>query len=78
MKPVDRLRLTSEVSGLSGHLYDGLANVVDGLGVSHLTKLTSIYRAAKKHDRIAVRRQAVLLLMNKLPRVQMPCEAVRE
>jgi len=76
--PGDRLHLTFEVSGLSGHLYDGLVDVVDRLEVSNPTKLTWIYRTAKKNDRIDARKQAVLLSMNELPRVHMPCEGVRE
>ena len=76
--PGDRLHLTFEVSGLSGHLHDGLVDVVDRLEVSNPTKLTWIYRTAKKNDRIDARKQAVLLSMNELPRVHMPHEGVRE
>jgi transposase len=76
--PGDRLHLTFEVSGLSGHLYDGLVDIVDRLEVSNPTKLTWIYRTAKKNDRIDARKQAVLLSMNELPRVHMPREGVRE
>ena len=74
----NRLHLTFEVSGLSGHLYDGLVDVVDRLEVSNPTKLTWIYRTAKKNDRIDARKQAVLLSMNEVPRVHMPCKQVRE
>ena len=63
-EPGDRLHLTFEVSGLSGHLYDGLVDVVDRLEVSNPTKLTWIYRTAKKNDRIDARKQAVLLSMS--------------
>lgn len=76
--PGDRLHLTFEVSGLSGHLYDGLVDVVDHLEVSNPTKLTWISSTAKKNDRIDARKQAVLLSMNELPRVHMPREGVRE
>jgi hypothetical protein len=55
-EPGDRLHLTFEVSGLSGHLYDGLVDVVDRLEVSNPTKLTWIYRTAKKNDRIDARK----------------------
>jgi transposase len=77
-QPDDRLHLTFEVSGLSGHLYDGLVDVVDRLEVSNPAKLTWIYRTAKKNDRIDARKQAVLLSMNELPRVHMPRKEVRE
>ena len=70
--------MTFEVGGLSGLLYDGLLDVVDCLEVSNPTKLTWIYRTAKKNDRIDARKRAVLLSMNELPRVHMPCEHVRE
>ncbi len=76
--PGDRLHLTFEVSGLSGHLHNGLVNVVDRLEVRNPTKLTWIYRTAKKNDRIDARKQAVLLSMNELPCVHMPHESVRQ
>jgi len=77
-QPGEQLHLTFEVSGLSGLLYDGLVDVVDRLEVSNPTKLTWIYRTAKKNDRIDARKQAVLLSMDEVPRVHMPCKAVRE
>jgi len=77
-QPGDRLHLTFEVSGLSGLLYDGLVDVVDRLEISNPTKLTWIYRTAKKNDRIDARKQAVLLSMGEVPRVHMPCKEVRE
>jgi len=76
--PDDRLHLTFEVSGRSGHLYDGLIDVVDRLEVSNPSKLTWIYRSAKKNDRIDARKQAVLLSVGELPRVHMPTREVRQ
>jgi len=64
--PGDRLPLTFQLSGLSGHLYDGLVDVVDRLEVSNATKLTWIYRTAKKNDRIDAPKRAVLLSMNEV------------
>ena len=77
-QPGDRLHLTFEVSGLSGFLYDNLVDVVDRLEISNPTKLTWIYRTAKKNDRIDARKQAFLLSMGEIPRVHMPSKAVRE
>ena len=51
-QPGDWLEPTSEISGLAGHLYDGLVDAVDRLEVSNPAKLTWIYRTATKTDRI--------------------------
>lgn len=77
-KPGDRLHLTFEVSGLAGHFYDGLVDVVDRLEVSNPSQLTWIFRTNKKTDRIDSRKQAVLLSMDELPCVHMPCKEIRE
>jgi len=63
---------------LSGLLYDGLVDVVDRLEISNPTKLTWIYRTAKKNDRIDARKQAVLLSMDEVPRVHMVSKAICE
>jgi transposase len=76
--PGDRLHLTFEVSGLSGHLYDGLVDVVDRLEVSNPSKLTWIYRSTQKNDRMDSRKQAVLMRVGELPRVHMPSREVRD
>ena len=73
-----KLHLTFEVSGFSGFLYDGLVDVVDSLTVSNPSKMTWIYRTAKKTDRIDARKQAVLLKLGEVPRVHMPKKAVRQ
>ena len=74
----DRVYATFEVSGQAGWLYDGLVDVVDKLVVSNPSKMTWIYRTAKKTDRIDARKQAVLLSMNEIPQVHMPNKAIRQ
>ena len=51
-KPGDKLNLTFEVSGQAGWLYDELVDLVDTLTVSNPSKMTWIFRTAKKTDRI--------------------------
>lgn len=65
------LYLTFEVSGLSGHLHDGLVVVVDRLEASNPTNLTWIHPTARKNDRTDARKRAVLRSMNELPRCNM-------
>jgi transposase len=77
-KSGDRLHLTFEVSGQAGWLYDELLGSVDTLTVSNPSKMTWIYRTAKKTDRIDARKQAVLLQMGEIPRVHLPPRAVRQ
>ena len=76
--PGERIHLTFEVSGLAGHLYDGLVEEVDHLEVSNPSQLTWIFRTTKKTDRIDARKQAMLLSMGALPRVHMPSKEIRE
>lgn len=73
-----RLHLTFEVSGQAGCLYDQLRDSVSSLTVSNPSKMTWIYRTAKKTDRIDARKQAVLLQMGEIPAVHMPSKAVRQ
>ena len=73
-----RLHLTFEVSGRAGFFYDSLFDSVDSLTVSNPSKMTWIYRTAKKTDRIDARKQAVLLKMGEIPAVHMPSKAVRQ
>jgi len=72
-----KLHLTFEVSGSSGWLYDGLVDYVDDLKISNPSKLTWIFRTAKKTDRIDARKMAVLLKVGELPTVHMPSQEVR-
>jgi transposase len=77
-KGKQKLHLTFEISGMAGWLYDELVDTVDTLAVSNPSKMTWIYRTAKKTDRIDARKQAVLLQLGELPRVHMPSKAVRQ
>lgn len=63
---------------MAGWLYDELVDTVDTLAVSNPSKMTWIYRTAKKTDRIDARKQAVLLQLGELPQVHMPFKAVRQ
>jgi len=74
----DKLHLTFEVSGQAGWLYDELFDLVDTLTVSNPSKMTWIYRTAKKTDRIDARKQAVLLQLGEIPKVHMPNHEVRQ
>ena len=71
-KPRAKLHLTFEVSGQAGWLYDQLRDSVDTLTVSNPSKMTWIYRTAKKSDRIDSRKQAILLQIGEIPKVHMP------
>jgi transposase len=73
-----KLHLTFEISGQAGWMYDRLIDTVDSLAVSNPSKMTWIYRTAKKTDRIDARKQAVLLQMGEIPKVHMPERAVRQ
>ncbi len=74
----NKLHLTFEVSGQAGWLYDELIESVDTLTVSNPSKMTWIYRTAKKTDRIDSRKQAVLLQIGEIPKVHMPDKEVRQ
>ena len=67
-----------EVGGQAGWLYDQLIDVVDSLHVANPTKMTWIFRTAKKNDRIDARKMAILLSINELPTVYMPTQEVRQ
>lgn len=73
-----RLHAAFEISGQAGFLYDQLLNDVDSLYVVNPTKMTWIYRTAKKNDRIDARKMAVLLSIGELPEVYMPSKEVRQ
>lgn len=73
-----KLHLTFEVSGQAGWLYDELIDSVDTLTVSNPSKMTWIFRTAKKTDRIDSRKQAVLLQIGEIPRVHMPNKDIRQ
>jgi transposase len=72
------LHLTFEISGQAGYLYDTLVDYVDTITVSNPSKMTWIYRTAKKNDRIDARKQALLLSIGEIPKVHIPCKKVRQ
>ena len=74
----ENIHLTFEVSGQAGWLYDELIDSVDTLTVSNPSKMTWIFRTAKKTDRIDARKQAVLLQIGEIPRVHMPGMDIRQ
>jgi len=73
-----KLHLTFEISGEAGYRYDALADVADTITVGNPTKMTWIYRSAKKNDRIDARKQAVLLSIGEVPKVHIPSREVRQ
>ena len=77
-KSKGKLHLTFEVSGQAGWLYDELIDSVDTLTVSNPSKMTWIFRTAKKTDRIDARKQAVLLQIGEIPKVHMPGKYIRQ
>lgn len=72
------VHLTLEISGQAGFLYDELLGHVDSITVSNPSKMTWIYRTAKKNDRLDARKQAVLLSIGEIPKVHMPTRKVRQ
>jgi transposase len=76
-QPGVKQHLTFEVSGQAGWLYDQLLDSVDTLTISNPSKMTWIFRTAKKTDRIDARKQAILLQLGEIPRVHMPRKEIR-
>ena len=66
-----RVELAFEISGQAGFIYDSLAGCVDEIKVANPSKMTWIYRTAKKNDRIDARKMAVLMSIGELPTVPM-------
>jgi len=73
-----RVELAFEISGQAGFLYDSLIGCVDAIKVANPSKMTWIYRTAKKNDRIDARKMAVLLSIGEIPEVYMPSKEVRQ
>ena len=73
-----RVELAFEISGQAGFIYDSLAGYVDEIKVVNPSKMTWIYRTAKKNDRIDARKMAVLMSIGELPTVYMPSSQVRQ
>jgi len=73
-----KTHLTFEISGQAGFIYDSLIDSVDSLTVANPSKMTWIYRTAKKNDRIDAHKMAVLLSIGQVPAVYMPRKEVRQ
>jgi len=74
----EKLHLTFEISGQAGYRYDQLGGFVDDITVSNPSKMTWIYRTAKKNDRIDARKQAILLSIGEVPKVHIPSQEIRQ
>jgi len=77
-RPGEKLHLTFEISGEAGYRHDQLIDFVDDITVSNPTKMTWIYRTARKNDRIDARKQAVLLSIGEVPKVHIPSKEIRQ
>jgi transposase len=77
-QPGYKIHLAFEISGQAGFIYDSLIDCLDSINVANPTKMTWIYRTAKKNDRIDARKMAVLMSINELPTVYMPNKEVRQ
>ena len=73
-----KIHLVFEISGQAGFIYDSLAGYADTITVANPSKMTWIYRTAKKNDRIDARKMAVLLSIGDVPTVYMPSKEVRQ
>jgi len=73
-----KVELVFEISGQAGFIYDSLIDCVDRIRVANPSKMTWIYRTAKKNDRIDARKMAVLLSIGEIPEVYMPSKEVRQ
>ena len=73
-----QVHLVFEISGQAGFIYDSLIDCVDSITVANPSKMTWIYRTAKKNDRLDARKMAVLLSIDEVPSVYMPDKEVRQ
>jgi transposase len=73
-----KIHLVFEISGQAGFIYDSLIEELDSITVANPSKMTWIYRTAKKNDRFDARKMAVLLSIGEVPSVYMPSRAVRQ
>ena len=72
------VHLVFEISGQAGFIYDCLVDYVDSITVANPSKMTWIYRTAKKNDRMDARKMAILLSIGEIPAVYMPNREVRQ
>jgi transposase len=73
-----KVHLVYEISGQAGYIYDSLIKCADSITVANPSKMTWIYRTAKKNDRMDARKMAVLLSIGEIPSVHMPSQEVRK
>lgn len=73
-----KVHLTFEISGQAGFVYDSLIDSVDTITVVNPSKMTWIYRTAKKNDRIDAHKMTVPLSIGEVPAVYMPNKEVRQ
>jgi transposase len=73
-----KIHLVFEISGQAGYIYDSLIDCADSITVANPSKMTWIYRTAKKNDRLDARKMAVLLSIAEVPSVYMPSREVRQ
>ena len=73
-----KVHMVFEISGQAGYIYDSLIDSADTITVANPSKMTWIYRTAKKNDRIDARKMAVLLSIGEVPAVYMPSKEVRQ
>jgi transposase len=73
-----QVHIVYEISGQAGYIYDSLLDCADSITVANPSKMTWIYRTAKKNDRLDARKMAVLLSIGEIPWVHMPSQEVRK
>jgi transposase len=66
-----------EASWAMGHLHDQLVRIAKRVVVAHPGGMTGIYNTKRKNDRIDARKLAIALMLNQVPAVHVPREAVR-
>jgi transposase len=72
------VHLVFEISGSAGFIYDSLIDCADSITVANPSKMTWIYRTAKKNDCFDARKMAVLLSIGEIPSVHMPDREIRQ
>jgi transposase len=77
-KDGSRTHAVFEISGMAGFIYDSIADCCTSVTVANPSKMTWIYRTARKTDRIDSRKMAVLLSIGEIPAVHMPSQEVRQ
>jgi transposase len=73
----ERFAICYEASIGYGFLHDELRRVAHQVVVAHPGKLRLIFRSKRKNDRIDARKLALLLMLEQVPTVHVPCADVR-